>query len=207
MTNVGTKGKLQAKRKANSRKADWSKALMTIRKLKKSAEQGHDDAVVVVGKNMVIVRRKSVPNSTAKVQKVLENYAATQARIQPKVIDQRMASHYEEVSGAYRLLSEQAKVNELLDAYKIHRENDLGHDFKLGYKILKDRSEAENLVNAYHAHVEKAKHKELINAYNQQVRQHVENYHSDRERFVRTLKESPSDEALAFYSSIAGRGA
>jgi hypothetical protein len=206
MTHVSTKGKIQAKRKTTSRKTEWEKALMTVRKFKRSAEQGKEEAMVVVGKNMVVIRTNQATKAAAHVQKDLENFKAVQDRVvraQANVINRKRESFHGEIANAYKIYSEQSKVVELDKFYKIYEEHSREREIMQHYNIDKDREDVKNLVDAYHLHVEKANYKELINAYNQQVRLRAENYQADRDRFVRTLKESPSDEAMAFYSSIA----
>lgn len=206
MTNIGAKSKTQAKRKATG-KTDWSKALMTVRKLKKSAESGHDDATVVVGENMVVIRRNSALKGAAHVHKVLESYGIRRRGTQQshtEAIDREMNLLYGPIADAYKSYSEQARIGELIDKYKLYEQSN--RDLAASHAVSQKIGDVEDIVKVYHYHVEKAKYKELINAYNQQVRQHVENYQADRERFVRTLKESPSAEALAFYKSIAPGG-
>lgn len=129
MTHLSSKGKLLMKRKEVSRKAEWDKALMELRKLRRSGNRADPvDARLIVQDGLVIVQVK--PTERAK---------------------------------------------------------------KLYVKNLPSTVVSEDRYRAQ------------LEAYNRQVRQHFENSRADSDRIIRTLKESPSQEALAFYDSISRR--
>lgn len=204
MTHINTKGKAQAKRKELSRRVQWEKALMTVRKLKKSADQGNSDATVVVGKNMVVIRTNPAHEFT-RFQKYLEHHGNTQEGIVYALNEAKnraTQSLHKDLSNAENFYLDQVKLKDLTSAYKNYEEREQSKNLFATCNLLTEQEKTREFVDAYHFQLEQAKYKELINAYYNQVQQHVENHQADRERFVRTLKESPTDEAMDFYRSI-----
>lgn len=205
MTHVNTKGKAQAKRKESSRRSQWEKALMTVRKLKKSAEQGLNNATVVVGENMVVIRANQASEVSARLQKYLEHFGNLQERTAHALIESKShaeQSNYRELINACKVHIKQVEPRDLVSAYNLYKQHEQVKDLVTNYNLHIEHERTRELVDAYHIQVAQAKHKDLIDAYYKQVRQHVENHQADRERFVRTLKESPTDEAMDFYRSI-----